>query len=171
MFHEDGSGSRHRHAHDQEARCGGPLASVARAVEDLIPEDQFRGATAVEIDGFLTTETDEKIREFSEGHADGEPCLPSIDDNEKTVTLIPSERRTRVAFKGTSRRFPGRLAEVDQSRPSTDGGHGRFQRRLGERFEEYRGARAQEIPQGRSRAEDQAIWILWEGMALDPALD
>jgi hypothetical protein len=58
-----------RDADNEEARGRGPFASVARTVKHLTVEDQFGGAAAIEVDGFLAAQFDEELRELGESHA------------------------------------------------------------------------------------------------------
>jgi hypothetical protein len=141
-------------SHNQEARGRGSLASVAWAVEHLTVQDQFGGAAAIEVNGFLATQFDKELGELGESHAHREPGLTPIHDNEEAVTLIPSERRTRMTFRRTGCGLAGRLAEVNESRASSDGRDHRFQGWFGAGLEDHPGPGPQKILQWGSSTEN-----------------
>ena len=130
---------------NQEARGRGTFTSVARAVEHLTLEDQLGGAAAIEVNGFLAAEFDKELGELGESHAHREPGLTPIHDNEEAVTLIPSERGTRMTFRRTGCRLAGGRAEVNESRTTADGRDRGFQEGFGAGLEVHPGPGPQEI--------------------------
>jgi hypothetical protein len=117
-------------------------------------EDQLGGAPAIEVDGFLTAQLDEELRELGQSHAHREAGLTSIHDHEEAVALIPSERGTRMTFRRTGCGLAGRRAKVNESRAAADGRDRRFQGWFGAGLEDYPGPGPQEILQWGSSTEN-----------------
>ena len=139
---------------NQEARGRGTFTSVARAVEHLTVQDQFGGAAAIEVNGFLAAEFDKELGELGESHAHREPGLTPIHDHEEAVTFIPSERGTRMTFRRTGCGLAGGRAEVNESRAAADGRDRRFQGWFGSGLEDHPGPGPQEILQWGSSTEN-----------------